>query len=275
LFLSCVSILSFAVLSNSFTQLNPIPLVPKPPIKDISTILYIIFWSTHQMCLRRAGLSPELAFVVYSPCTIYPLFAILIRRACPCSLVYANAISLSWHASLKINSTMMPNINTNCLEREGMGASRCAQCKKYDDALSANVTKVLGMKRTNIGKSYRYTSKVTVASTPQIIQRREAFTSRSRASMLSASSQGTTKRARPCGSDTTSYKVPPSDEFKTKEHTVLLNEDGQAKHDPPTAPRPTNLLEQQYATMSTPRALISDIQGPEEAPVESTLIVID
>jgi hypothetical protein len=134
------------------------------------------------------------------------------------------------------------------------------------------VTKVLGMKRTNIGKSYWCTSKVTVASTPQIIQRREAFTSRSISSMLRASSEGTPKRARHCRSDTTSYKVPTSYEFKTKEHKALLNEDGHAKHDPPTAPRPTNLLEQQYASISTPMALISDGQGPAEAPTSQSAL---
>jgi hypothetical protein len=54
--------------------------------------------------------------------------------------------------------------------------------------------------------------------------------------------------------------MPLSDEFKTKEHKVLLSEDGQAKQYPPTAPRPTHLLEQQYAEMSTLRELNSNEQ---------------
>jgi hypothetical protein len=100
-----------------------------------------------------------------------------------------------------------------------------------------------------------YVKKVEVVFTPQIIQRREAFSSRSRALMISGSSKRTPKQARRSRGDST------SDELKTKEHK--LSEDGQAKQ---TAPRPAKLLEQQYAAMSMPRALNSDGQDPVEQP---------
>jgi hypothetical protein len=47
----------------------------------------------------------------------------------------------------------------SCLEREGVGGHRCPECKKFEDDVEQNVSKIREKKRGDLGKLYRCSEK--------------------------------------------------------------------------------------------------------------------
>jgi hypothetical protein len=50
----------------------------------------------------------------------------------------------------------------SCLEREGVGGHRCPECKKFEDDVEQNVSKIKEKKRGDLGKLYRCSEKKEV-----------------------------------------------------------------------------------------------------------------
>jgi hypothetical protein len=108
----------------------------------------------------------------------------------------------------------------SCLEREGIGGHRCPECKKFEDDVEQNVSKIRKKKRGDLGKRYRCSEKKEVDVSPLIYQRREVMSVKGRAAAR-ASSHATPqhdshKRGHPSKHTSVSYRGPSYDEFKRK-----------------------------------------------------------
>jgi hypothetical protein len=69
----------------------------------------------------------------------------------------------------------------SCLEREGIRGHRCQECKKFEDDVDKNVSKIREKKRGNLGKRYRCSNKKEIELSPLISQRIEAMSVKGRA----------------------------------------------------------------------------------------------
>jgi hypothetical protein len=138
----------------------------------------------------------------------------------------------------------------SCLEREGVGGHRYPECKKFEDDVEQNVSKIREKKRGDLGKRYRCSEKKEVDSSPVIYQRREAMSVKGRAAARGSSHTTPQHDSHKCGRrskhTSVSYREPSSDEFKRMKFKFSRTDDVDGC---PSAPRPTNLLDQQYINM--------------------------
>jgi hypothetical protein len=116
----------------------------------------------------------------------------------------------------------------SCLERKGIGGYRCQECKKFQDEVEQNVSKIREKKRGDLGKLYRWSNKKEAEVSTLIYQRREALSVKGRAAAR-ASAHATPQRDSPkpghCSKHTSvSYREPPYDEFK-KKFSIITTED--------------------------------------------------
>jgi hypothetical protein len=121
-------------------------------------------------------------------------------------------------------------ILTSCLEREVQGGHRCAGCKKFEEAVQQNASRVRNKNRGDMGKLYRCTNKVDLKSSPPILHRLKSYSILGRQDSL-GSAATVASPAVPCGVTPNrncrlkhfpmhTYKVPISDEFKNNKHRL-------------------------------------------------------
>jgi hypothetical protein len=143
-----------------------------------------------------------------------------------------------------------PPIMCSCLERECIGGHRCPECKNFEDDVEQNVSKIREKKRGDLGKRYRCSEKKEVDLSPVISQRREAMSVKGRAAARGSShttpQHDSHKRGHRSNHTSVSYRDPSSDEFKRMKFKFSRTDDVDGF---PSAPRPANLLDQQYINM--------------------------